>query len=113
MLDGAVEGERLRLLKSDNQCGDDEDEASQRPRNSDIEKLSAIVECRLYSDDGPESAEWVQDWWTWDSIGQGCIDPVVPASEIVSHFMGEQDGENRKREGKTQEELGGIVPCLQ
>lgn len=105
--------EFTRAKKTYDQRGDNEEETCQRTCNSYIKQLAPIFEGGLDLDYGPESPKGYQRWWSRDDIRQSRIDPVISADQVVSHFMGQQNDQDRNCKRHTIEQVTRMVPNAQ
>ncbi len=82
-------------------------EAGQRPGQADVEQRPLRGEGRADLDEGAEGAD---QGGGGDEMGQGGLDAVAAAGEEMSHFVDQQDAQQRQRVGEAPEPGGGMAP---
>jgi hypothetical protein len=99
---GAGDGRVAEAVEEDRQ---ESDEACQRSRDADIEERAAVGERCADADHGAEGPEQVR---TGKEEGEGGVDPVVAAGDVVPHLVRPENSDRRQRVGETGEPGGGI-----
>src|SRR5208283_4838829 len=88
------------------QRGQQEHEACERAGNPDIEQHALGINRRPYLDEGSEGAQEGRR----QKVGQAGVDAVIQGGEVVAELVGQQDGDQSEREGKSVEQERGMPP---
>ena len=105
------------------QHGHNDEKPGERSGHSYIEDLSAGKERRTDPNHCTKGAKWIQGQHSQpgdgnngrgrNDIGQGAADAVETAGQIMPHLMGQQDRQQRQREGQALEESQRILKGIE